>query len=319
MFHAFAAFAARLPVRASVIGVLALVLVLPSIPFATERPAEDITPEEPAPAPAVCRYPDLVYGQAGATELHLDLVCPSSPGPHPAVLVFHGGGWMSGDRKFCAPILETLAERGYVAVAVGYRLTTEAPFPAQLHDAQTALRWLREHSSAYDIDPDRIGALGYSAGGHLALLLATMPEPSSRVQAVVATYAPTDLARWYEEMQGNSSPAHIRFLVKGSLHGLLGGSPAKKASAYAEASPIAHLTKDTAPTLLIHGLADDVVPVDQSMRYATAAGKLGAPVRLECLEHASHGFGSGAGEAHGTRADARTLAYFDEHLHAAPK
>ena len=127
----------------------------------------------------------MVYSTVGKEQLRLELVVPDTPGPHPVVVCFHGGGWTAGNRlDLCGPyafapggkdkgILRVLADNGFAAASVGYRLAPKHQFPAQILDAKTAVRFLRANAKKYGLDADRVAALGYSAGGHLASLLGT--------------------------------------------------------------------------------------------------------------------------------------------------
>ena len=160
---------------------------------------------------------DILYGQAGDTKLKLDLAKPEGDGPFPAIVFIHGGGWLGGHRNAYRSAIEEAARRGYVAVTISYRLVqfeepvTESTkgdpiFPAQVHDAKAAVRWLRANAEKYDVDPERIGVTGASAGGHLSLMVGLTdaedglegdsgsPDQSSRVQAVVNMFGPTELA-----------------------------------------------------------------------------------------------------------------------------
>src|SRR5262249_35028498 len=124
--------------------------------------------------------------------------------PFPGMLVVHGGAWRVGSRAQLAWIASALADRGYTAVAISYRLAPSATFPAQLYDCQAAVRWMRSHASEYKIDPKHIGGFGYSAGGHLVALLGALDDnelkedglpadaPSARLQVVLAGGAPCD-------------------------------------------------------------------------------------------------------------------------------
>ena len=191
----------------------------------------------------------ITYGKAGDTELKLDMARPEGDGPFPAIVFIHGGGWYQGSRQGYRGAIEDAAKRGYVAITISYRLmqfdesqketTTATPiFPAQIHDAKAAVRWLRANAKNYHVDPDRIGVTGASAGGHLSLLVGLTdpaanlegdsgsPDQSSRVQAVVNVFGPTDMAFCYEK----SSVAWIFRLF-------MGGTPAEAAERYKAASP----------------------------------------------------------------------------------
>src|SRR5262245_44041194 len=210
---------------------------------------------------------DLLYGKAGDAELKLDLAMPKNgDGPFAAIVCIHGGAWMGGKRQDLGKTIEVLAGRGYVALTVSYRLAPAAKFPAQIEDCKAAVRWLRANAKKYKINPERIGAAGYSAGGHLACLLGTTDkndglegnggngEQSSRVQAVVSFFGPTDLTRrdWTKEVEG-------KILVP-----FLGGTIDDKPDLYKKASPITYVTKDDPPMLFFHGTKDPLVRIEQS-------------------------------------------------------
>ena len=165
----------------------------------TKAKYPDIRIAAPALSPTVRVAMNLVYARPDDRPLHLDAFYPAKKGRkrHPAVLLIHGGGWRSGDRSQQIPMAQQLAAQGYVAVTAEYRLSTEALYPAAVHDLKAAVRWLRANAAVYGIDTTKIAALGCSAGGQLAALLGTggdvatlegrggHPAQSSRVQAVV--------------------------------------------------------------------------------------------------------------------------------------
>lgn len=241
----------------------------------------------------------VLYGQVPGQPvweggLYLDLFLPTpqqSPG-RPAVLYLHGGGWRSGDRSYGmypwhAPIL---AANGFVVASASYRFTDVSPFPAQLHDVKAAVRWLRSSASSCGIDPDRIGAWGDSAGGHLASLLATTadradlegdcgsPGWSSRVQSVVARCAPTDFRTFLPDDPGAASV----------LDSLFGGPPATTAQLRELASPMLHVSQESAPALIVHGTLDETVPVGQARTMAEELRAHGVDVTLHEIEGVFH-------------------------------
>ncbi len=236
---------------------------------------------------------DLVYTKAGSTELKLDLARPAEgEGPFPAVVVIHGGGWRGGNKADNRAVLTELARRGYVAISPQYRFCPKDVFPAQVHDVKAAVRWLRGDGSKYKVDPDHVGAMGFSAGGHLSLMLgvtgpgdglegeAPAEAPSSKVQAVVNYFGPTDLAA--RDIPEVSLP-----LVKD----FLGGSADEKPEAAAKASPLTYVTKDDAPTLTFQGTKDPLVPYTQAVKLTDAMTATGVAGRVDLLIGAGHGWG----------------------------
>jgi acetyl esterase/lipase len=255
---------------------------------------------------------DIVYGKGGDEELKLDLAKPKQDkGPYPAVVCLHGSGWRFGTRQEMNGIMESLAHMGYVGVTVSYRLAPAAQFPAQIEDIKAAVRWLRANSEKYQINRDRIGVVGFSAGGHLACLLGATdakdglegnggnPEQSSRVQAVVSFCGPTDFTTrdWPEDVE------------KGLVEPFLGGTFKDKPEVYKRASPINYVTADDPPFLLIHGIKDPLIPVDQAKRFLDKLQEAGVSVQLN-LENGGHGWEGPAME----RSVREILSFLDERL-----
>ncbi|MBM3855948.1 MAG: alpha/beta hydrolase, partial [Verrucomicrobia bacterium] len=155
---------------------------------------------------------DLVYARYGDREVKLDLYLPRQPASAkiPCIVVIHGGGWRSGDKTRFAGQAAYLADKGFAAACIGYRLLPEVTFPAPIVDCKAAVRWVRANAARYGIDPERIGATGGSAGGHLTAMLATSHKVkelegdggnaglSSRVQAAVAMATPAEMTRFAE-------------------------------------------------------------------------------------------------------------------------
>ena len=218
----------------------------------------------------------VMYGEADGEHLLLDVARPPARDkPRPAVVLLHGGAWMVGtaDRTSMSEPAATLAADGYVTFNVDYRLTgdpaREHRWPAQLDDAQRAVRWVRANADHYGVDPERIGAYGHSAGGHLASLLgvrdtrdqsdADLAGLSSRVNAVVTIAGHLDLDIPY--------PGEFD---RQSLAALLGGTPEEVPEAYQDASPITWVDTASAPFLIIHGAVDPMNPVAHA-RHMTDA------------------------------------------------
>lgn len=221
---------------------------------------------------------NVEYGGAEGRVLRLDILRPagSAAAPRPAVLYLHGGGWLGGDRTWTPNRL--LAEAGFFTVSVSYRFSSEAVFPAQLHDVKAAIRWVRANASRYGVNPDRIGIWGHSAGGHLAALAGvTVGDPDfegesgspgvdSSVQAVVPISAPLEfLIDWYAV---GRMPVHADAFD--CISGLIGGLPSAVPEMARMASPYWHVNERAVPQLLIHGEQDDLVPVGQARAYVSA-------------------------------------------------
>jgi acetyl esterase/lipase len=233
---------------------------------------------------------DIEYGRGGEMPLYLDLYIPETPiiKPMPAVIFIHGGGWQSGD-KYPSQV-RSLAQCGFFAVSINYRLSGVAIFPAAVEDCKCAVRWLRANAVKYNVDPNRIGVWGGSAGGHLALMVACTDETaglegngswetySSRVQAVCSYYGPTDLMSMQD---GGDTAAPAKFI---------GGSLLEKPETYKLASPVTYVTLDDPPLLMVHGQSDRVVPYAQSVKMLDAYLKLGLKVELVEVLNAGHGF-----------------------------
>jgi len=262
---------------------------------------------------------DLTYGKGGDRELKLDLARPDAEGPFPAIVFVHGGGWRGGHRAHYRRQVVEAARRGYVAVTVTYRLTeadadgrARHPFPIQVNDVKCAVRWLRANAAKYHVDPERIGATGGSAGGHLSLMLGLTdasaklegdgghPRQSSRVQAVVNYFGPTDMLELHRTTVGG----------KEIVASFLGGTPDEVRPRYVASSPISYVSKDDPPVLTIHGTADRLVPTDQARLLDKKMKAAGVPHTLLLIEGQGHGFG---GEA-GAKAAKAAFEFFDEHL-----
>jgi len=279
-----------------------------------------------APAAEITVEKDLIYGKAGETELKLDLARPAEGnGPFPAIVFIHGGGWFGGNRAGYHAAIEDAARRGYVAVTISYRLmqfdmkeketaTAKLPFPTQIHDAKAAVRWVRANAEKYHVDPQRIGVTGGSAGGHLSLLVGLTDadaklegdsgnaDQSSRVQAVVNVYGPTEMATCYE----HSSVAWIFRLF-------LGGTPDEAAANYALASPVTYISKDDPAVLTLHGDRDELVPVQQAELLDEKMKAAGVNHTLVVLKGQGHGFN---GES-AVQAVTASWEFFDKHLKPA--
>ncbi|GAI35824.1 unnamed protein product, partial [marine sediment metagenome] len=226
--------------------------------------------------------------------LLLDIYIPETPiaTPIPAIIFIHGGGWDSGDKghKYNVIKFSYLATHGFFIASINYRLSGVAPFPAAVEDSKCAVRWLRANADKYNVDSQRIGVAGYSAGGHLAMMVGCADETaalegnggwadfSSKVQAVCSYYGPSDFVSSSEEF---SRPSHVQFL---------GGTLEEKPEIYKAASPINYVTKDDPPLLIIHGELDETVPYNESEEMYQAYQQAGLEAMLIKVSHAGHIF-----------------------------
>ena len=267
----------------------------------------------PRDSAAITAERDVVYGTAQGTPLLLDLAMPGTGnGPFPVVVFLHGGGWSEGNRQEMNHFIEGVAGLGYVGVTVEYRLVPAARFPAQIEDCKAAVRWLRANAAKFRINPERIGVVGFSAGGHLASMLGVTgkndglegaggnPDQSSRVQAVVSFFGLTDFSTrdWPSDLEN------------GVIEPFLGGSFANHADEYRRASPITYVTSDAPPFLFFHGSEDKLVPVDQSKRLGEKLRNAGVFVEVNVLEGEGHGFT----DATNQKTMRRMLDFLDAHL-----
>ena len=246
-----------------------------------------------------------------------DLYSPASNptgARRPAVVIIHGGGWTGGDKGAAREINigTNLALNGYVGLSINYVLAStnkavsKATWPHNLHDCMTAVRWLRKNAERLQVDPERIGVIGGSAGGHLAAMLAVLGDKdgldpkgpygefSCRVKCAVDLYGPADL----------SDRPHLTML----------GKPREEAAAlYRAASPVTYVDKNDPPILILHGTADKTVPVAQSELFAAKLKQAGARHELVIVEGAPHTF-----HLQPKQADLRpkVLGFFDQHLKA---
>jgi len=265
-------------------------------------------------------FEGLTFATYGERELKLDLYKPKNQvGLLPAIVGIHGGGWRVGTRKNFGRYAKYLAERGYVAVSIEYRLSGEAPFPAHIYDCKAAVRWLRANAEKYGIDPTRIGATGHSAGGHLAALLATSAGIeelegtggnqafSSAIQAAVPMGAQSNLETpriRAMTAQPGGSDIWIEFLT---------GSLDEQEALYQLASPHHHLDAEDPPMMFITGGKDNTdthaVPIRTAMR------EMEIPTGLLIIPDAPHPF---LREDHWRDlAMSTTLFFFDAYLKPA--
>ncbi len=267
------------------------------------REAEAPPRNRPTAVPEGVRWlRDIPYAEGGTKAQMLDLYIPEQgAAPFPVIVWIHGGGWMQGNR-FPAPGA-WLSAHGYAVAAISYRFSTEAIFPAQIHDCKGAIRWLRANASRYPLDGRRIGALGESAGGHLAALLGTSGgveelegdvggnrEQSSRVQAVCNCFGPADLTPLVSDADPyRTLHPQSRAFAKRTIEQLLGADGDWRTRAKS-ASVATYITPDDPPFLIVHGDQDPLVPIEQSRALHAALHRAGVPVELLVMEGRGHVF-----------------------------
>ncbi len=239
---------------------------------------------------------------------------PSKDPSYPAVVCIHGGGFRAGKRESYDKLCLTLAQNGYVAITMTYRLAPAYPFPAAVLDCKAAVRWLRANAAKYHVDPARIGVTGGSAGGHLAQFLGVSAgvkefdagenlDQSSAVACVVNFYGPSDLTKSYGKSVDAAEVLPLFF--GGSLH--------TKWREHIVGSPLYWVTPNAAPTLVVHGTDDKYVAYEQAGWMVDKLKASGVEAELLTLEGAGHGFKGADAE----KAEKALLAFFDKHLKPA--
>lgn len=267
-------------------------------------------------------YLSLNYAGTNNPRQELDLVIPKikSKTPLPLVVFIHGGAWKGGDKRKSLPRVIPYAKKGaYAAASIGYRLSAEAIWPAQIHDCKAAIRYLKANATKYNIDPDRIGIWGSSAGGHLVSMLGTSDgvkemdgsigqytSISTKVKCVVNFYGPTDFLVMDEH---NFKPGAISHNSPQSPESLLIGGPIQKNKGKVQtANPISYIDSHDSPILIVHGNKDPLVPFHQSEILHTALKKVQVDTTMITVKGGGHGrgFGSDVGE--------KVVDFFDHHL-----
>jgi len=268
----------------------------------------------PQVPPGVELIRDIEFGTGGGRALKMHLLRPKDlpKEPMPVVVYVYGGAWKAGNPNAGIGPLSRFVAKGYIGASLEYRLSQEAKFPAQIEDCKCGIRFLRAKAKEYGIDPQRIGVWGPSAGGHLVALLGTTgdvkelegtggwPEQSSRVQAVVDWFGPTDFLQ-----MGKNKIDHD---AGGSPESqLIGGPIQDNKEKTAKANPIAYVTKDDPPFLIMHGDKDDLVPINQSELLHAALGKAGVESTFHVVKGGGHGF-------RGPELDKMMDEFFSKHL-----
>jgi acetyl esterase/lipase len=261
---------------------------------------------------------DVPYETVDGSDLRLDVAVPAGPGPYPLILCIHGGAWRMGDKSKFISMLEDFARRGYVAASMNYRFAPKYRFPSQLDDTKAALCFLKNSHQRYKIDVNHVGAVGESAGSHLAMLMSFTSDPkdddpltSTRLQAIANYYGPVDLTNWQiaplveflwkERFKESMESAMLDFL----------GAKSKESPEVIKASPLTYVSKNCPPILTFHGTLDPVVPFHQAEVLHATLRKFGVDEKLVPIPNGMHG---GWTEQAKKSADEQTFAFFDQYL-----
>ncbi|MEQ1862528.1 MAG: alpha/beta hydrolase fold domain-containing protein [Chthoniobacteraceae bacterium] len=252
--------------------------------------------QQPRLPDGVKAHRDLAYVEGAHKRQKLDLYVPQkADGPLPLVIWVHGGGWQAGSKDQCPPLRGGYLDRGYAVASIGYRLSSHAVFPAQIEDCKAAIRWLRAHAKEYNLDAEKFGVWGSSAGGHLVALIGSSGDvkefevganldQSSRVQAVCDYFGPTDFSVFvttpgYESHATASSPEAK----------LIGGAVMENKEKAARANSINYVSKDDPAFLIVHGDKDPTVPINQSQLLFDALKAAGVSTHFHTIRGAGHG------------------------------
>lgn len=254
----------------------------------------------------------VTYAERPSGPLKLDIYraanLPQKGEKLPAIVVIHGGSWKSGDRRQLGLYAASLARRGYVAYAIEYRLAPKYPWPAQWEDVRDAVIWLRREADKQGVDPNRIGAVGYSAGGHLASMLGTIghkssndkhPELTAKVACVAAGGAPCDFTDMAVDNQ----------FLKYWLGATRGDNPA----VYHAASPLQHVSAASAPIMFYNGTFDLLVRPNSARNLSLALSRLGIDTAQHLVPGAGH-----ITAALDEKALKAAWAFMDKHLKPLP-
>jgi acetyl esterase/lipase len=278
-------------------------------PWATPTFAQEKTETRPKPKaelpPGITWEFDVPYVPDGDAAQRLDIYYPEQQpeGGLPLIVHIHGGGWMGGSKYPCDA--RRMTAEGYVVASVEYRFSQKAKFPAQIQDCQAAIRWLRANADRYHIDPEKVGVVGGSAGGHLAALVGVTGNKkifpaiggnegmSDAVRCVCDIFGPKNFASVMEQAENDKNVRNVfKFNTPSDPYSELIGAKLSDKEKTAAVSPVTYVDKDSPPTLILHGTHDALVPFAQSEEFEAAMKKSGAAVWLQRFPGAGHGGGS---------------------------
>jgi acetyl esterase/lipase len=238
---------------------------------------------------SLCRcLPNIQYANNTESRQCMDIYLPldADAGPFPVILNIHGGGWWAGDKGALSGEAH-LVDNGFVLVRLNYRYSTQAPYPAQLEDLHTIVRWLHANKTELNLDMDRLFCIGHSAGGHLASILAMTADqtPDISIRACVNQAGGTDLVYAVERRRETGVITDDK---PNTIETMLGCKVSENPEKAVQASPIAYVRPDAPPHLLIYGEKDTVVPAEQGRRFHEAMQKVGGRSEIHILAGADH-------------------------------
>ena len=233
---------------------------------------------------------DVVYAEYAERKLRLDWFRPDDDKVYPGILFVHGGGWIGGDRKSFETIGKELARAGYVVANLEYRLATEERFPGAVLDVKAAIRWMRKNARRLQLDPEAIGGVGGSAGGHLIAMAASTPDRESFPKGENHPDASDQLQAAVIMGSGVDQVARVKASSSGSIKNCViffGGEYDEVPEVYAQGSPITHVSEDTAPILMLDGEKDR--PGERYPEYRKKLDAAGVVNEFSMIPEAKHG------------------------------
>lgn len=236
------------------------------------------------------------FAHPGGKALLLDLHIPDGPGPFPAAILVHGGGFDEGSRSTnVRPLFDVLANAGFAWFSIDYRLAPQYHFPQPIEDVHAAIFWVKAHAREYHINPRKLALIGESAGGFLVNYAGTHQAPATRVEAVVDFYGPADYGQLSEERVAHPELFNMKSINRHAANGagihFFGVDRLDKAglARLHEISPLFAVHKGMPPFLCIHGTKDDQVTYHQSIEFCDAIRKVGTPCQLITIDGGGHG------------------------------
>jgi len=320
----------RMRSRLTSIAALLVLAVVSAVPGAAQAPRPSGAPPPPVSVSPVNVERNVIYGMYSGFALLMDVHRPVTSNGYGIIFVA-GSGWQAPPDYGATPLKETqiqlwgpaLVRAGYTVFAVNHRAAPRFHYPAAVEDVQRAVRFIRHHAAVYGIDPNRIGGLGGSSGGHLIGLVSTLGAPGNPTDSDAVNREPATLqtvvlrAPLVDLPKMTEVPAGLALVVS-FLEVPLGDNVPTSKALWNDASPQSHVSAKTPPTLLMHGDADDLVPYSQSTGYQAALKAAGVPTALITVPGGKHGadFGFAQPKPGWLNYPGEAVKWFDRHLKA---